>query len=138
MASSVEVADPGEPLADLGRGAEQWGLHAPIVPHRIRTGETGERELLPDPAVVGRVRAGGAGHGRPAGDERGCGRAVARRQLRDVPDGRGLCTYVNIVLADPESREQLLRDLARFVVARGGRAEVTRSAERGIRLRSCA
>ena len=50
----------------------------------------------------------------------------------------GLCTYVNIVLADPESREQLIRDLARFVADRGARADLTRSAERGIRLRSCA
>jgi hypothetical protein len=42
------------------------------------------------------------------------------------------------VLADTESREQLVRDLARFVAGRGGRADLTRSAERGVRLRSCA
>jgi hypothetical protein len=52
--------------------------------------------------------------------------------------GQGLCTYVNIVAADIESREQLLRDLDRFVAMRGGsRAAVTRSADRGVRLRSC-
>jgi hypothetical protein len=50
----------------------------------------------------------------------------------------GLCTYVNIVLADSDAREQMMRDLARFVAARGGKAETTRSADRGIRLRSCA
>ncbi len=50
----------------------------------------------------------------------------------------GLCTYGNVVLADTESRDQLLRDLADWVAMRRGRAEVTRSAERGLRLRSCA
>jgi hypothetical protein len=49
----------------------------------------------------------------------------------------GLCTYGNVVLADTESRDQLLRDLAGWVATRRGRAEVTRSAERGLRLRSC-
>jgi hypothetical protein len=40
-------------------------------------------------------------------------------------------------LADSESREQLMRDLGRFVASRGGRAAVVRSADRGVRLRSC-
>jgi hypothetical protein len=52
--------------------------------------------------------------------------------------GRGLCTYGNVVLADTEAREQLVRDLARWVASRHGRAEVVRSADRGVRLRSCA
>lgn len=50
----------------------------------------------------------------------------------------GLCTYANVVLADTQAREQLLRDLARWLATRRGRAEVVRSAERGLRLRSCA
>jgi hypothetical protein len=49
----------------------------------------------------------------------------------------GLCTYANVVLADTEAREQLARDLAGWLAARRGRAEVVRSAERGLRLRSC-
>ncbi len=85
--------------------------------------------------------------------------ATLRRQAADDPDrratnagaagrwlgdsygtfrtGRRLCTYVNIVLADTESREQLLRDLGHFVATRDGRAAVARSADRGVRLRSC-
>ena len=50
----------------------------------------------------------------------------------------GVCTYGNVVLADTEARDQLLRDLAGWVTARRGRAEISRSAERGLRLRSCA
>jgi hypothetical protein len=42
------------------------------------------------------------------------------------------------VLADTASREQLVRDLARWVAGRGGRAAIARSADRGIRLTSCA
>jgi len=51
--------------------------------------------------------------------------------------GQSLCTYVNIVLADTESREQLVRDLDGFVASRGDRAVVLRSADRGVRLRAC-
>ena len=50
---------------------------------------------------------------------------------------RGLCTYANVVVADTEAREQLVRDLASWLSTRQGRAEVLRSGERGIRLRSC-
>lgn len=50
----------------------------------------------------------------------------------------GVCTYANVVLADTGSREQLMRDLTEWLTTRRGRAEVTRSAERGLRLRSCA
>jgi hypothetical protein len=50
---------------------------------------------------------------------------------------RGLCTYANVILADTEAREQLLRDLAGWLATRRGGGEVTRSAERGVRLRSC-
>jgi len=49
----------------------------------------------------------------------------------------GLCAYTNVVLADTEAREQLLRDLAGWLATRRGRAVVVRSAERGLRLRSC-
>jgi hypothetical protein len=49
----------------------------------------------------------------------------------------GLCTYANVVLADTEAHDQLLRDLAGWLATRRGRAEVVRSAERGLRLRSC-
>ena len=50
----------------------------------------------------------------------------------------GVCTYANVVLSGTDSREQLIRDLAKWLTTRRGRAEVTRSAERGLRLRSCA
>jgi hypothetical protein len=50
----------------------------------------------------------------------------------------GLCTYANVVLADSDAREQMMRDLAGFIAARGGKAAATRSADRGIRLHSCA
>ena len=49
-----------------------------------------------------------------------------------------LCTYSNIVLADSDAREQMVRDLSHWVAARRGRAAIVRSADRGIRLRSCA
>lgn len=52
--------------------------------------------------------------------------------------GRGLCSSVNVVLADGEARDQLLRDLGRWLASRRGRAEAVRSAERGLRIRSCA
>jgi hypothetical protein len=51
---------------------------------------------------------------------------------------QGLCTYANIVLADTDAREQMVRDLSRWVTARRGKAAITRSAGRGIRLHSCA
>ena len=87
---------------------------------------------------AGRVRAGGARQRWPARGRRGRGRAVARRQLQHVPHGPELCTYSNIVLADSDAREQMVRDLSRWVAARRGRAAIVRSADRGIRLRSCA
>jgi hypothetical protein len=71
------------------------------------------------------VNAGAAG--RWLGDSYGTFRTAA-----------ALCTYVNVVLVDSDAREQMMRDLVQFVAASGGRAEATRSADRGIRLRSCA
>jgi hypothetical protein len=49
-----------------------------------------------------------------------------------------LCTYGNVILADTAARDQLVRDLAAWLATKRGRAEVTRSADRGLRLRSCA
>ena len=93
---------------------------------RVDAGTLGQFELAA--LVTGGRRAVNAGAaGRWLGDSYATFRT-----------GRQLCTYGNIVLADTESREQLVRDLARWVAARGGRAQVTRSADRGIRLRSCA
>jgi hypothetical protein len=49
----------------------------------------------------------------------------------------GLYTYGSVVLADTAARDQMIRDLSVWLATRRGRAEVTRSAERGLRLRSC-
>jgi hypothetical protein len=122
-ASTAQVIDP-KAYQD---GVEPLGVRPPPGEgQRLDAGTLGEFGLAA--LVTGGRRATNAGAaGRWLGDSYGTFRS-----------SRGLCMYVNIVLADPESREQLIRDLARFVAARGGRADLTRSAERGIRLRSCA
>jgi hypothetical protein len=93
--------------------------------HRVDAGTLGEFGLAA--LITGGRRATNAGAaGRWLGDSYGTFRT-----------GQAVCTYVNIVLADTESREQLVRNLGRFVAARAGRA-VVRSADRGVRLRACA
>jgi hypothetical protein len=108
-------------------GVEPLGVRPPPGRgQRVDTGSLGQFGLAA--LTTGGRRATNAGAaGRWLGDSYGTFRT-----------DQGLCTYVNVVLADTQSREQLVRDLARFVAGRGGRAEVTRSAEGGIRLRSCA
>jgi hypothetical protein len=121
--STAQVIDPGA----YQDGVEPLGVRPPAGQgQRVDAGTLGEFGLAA--LITGGRRATNAGAaGRWLGDSYGTFRT-----------NQGLCTYVNVVLADTESREQLMRDLARFVAERGGRAEVTRSAERGIRLRSCA
>jgi hypothetical protein len=121
--STAQVIDP---KAYEG-GVEPLGVRAPPGQgQRVDAGTLGEFGLAA--LVTGGRRVVNAGAaGRWAGDSYGTFRS-----------GRTLCTYANVVLADTDSREQLVRDLARWVAARGGRAEVVRSAERGVRLRSCA
>lgn len=121
--STAQVIDPRA----YQDGVEPLGVRAPPGEgRRVDAGTLGQfglAALVTDGRRV--VNAGAAG--RWLGDSYGTFRT-----------GRGVCTYGNVVLADTESRDQLVRDLARWVAARGGRAEVTRSADRGIRLRSCA
>ena len=74
--STAQVIDP-KAYQD---GVEPLGVRPP----------PGEGQRV-DAGHARRVRAGGADHGRPAGDERGCGRAVAGRQLRDLPDRPAAC-----------------------------------------------
>jgi hypothetical protein len=121
--STAQVIDP----ETYQNGVEPLGVRPPAGQgQRVDAGTLGEFGLAA--LTTGGRRAINAGAtGRWLGDSYGTFRT-----------DQGLCTYVNIVLADTESREQLVRDLARFVAERGGRAEVTRGAERGIRLRSCA
>jgi hypothetical protein len=121
--STAQVIDP-KAYQD---GVEPLGVRPPPGQgQRVDAGTLGEFGLAA--LITGGRRATNAGAaGRWLGDSYGTFRS-----------GQGLCTYVNIVLADTESREQLVRDLARFVAGRGGRADVTRSADRGLRLRSCA
>ena len=121
--STAQIIDP-KAYQD---GVEPLGVRPPPGEgQRVDAGTLGEFGLAA--MITGGRRATNAGAaGRWLGDSYGTFRT-----------GRRLCTYVNIVLADTESREQLLRDLDRFVAARGGRAAVARSADRGVRLRSCA
>jgi hypothetical protein len=121
--STAQVIDP-KAYRD---GVQPLGVRAPPGEgQRVDTGTLGQFGLAA--LVTGGRRVVNAGAaGRWLGDSYGTFRI-----------GRQLCTYGNIVLADTESREQLVRDLSRWVAARGGRAQVTRSADRGIRLRSCA
>ncbi|HEY6744469.1 MAG TPA: hypothetical protein VI357_02005 [Mycobacteriales bacterium] len=121
--STAQVIDPKAYRA----GVEPLGVRPPPgAGQRVDAGTLGQFGLA---ALItgGRrvVNAGAAGQW--LGDSYGTFRS-----------GRGLCTYANVVLADGASREQLVRDLARWVARRGGRAGIARSAGRGIRLTSCA
>jgi hypothetical protein len=120
--STAQVIDP-KAYQD---GIEPLGVRAPAGEgQRVDAGTLGEFGLA---ALItgGRRATNAGGAGRWLGDSYGTFRT-----------GRGLCSYVNIVLADSESREQLMRDLGHFVASRAGQAAVVRSAERGVRLRSC-
>lgn len=121
--STAQVIDP----AAYRDGIEPLGVRAPPGEgRRVDAGTLGQFGLAA--LVTGGRRVVNAGAaGRWLGDSYGTFRTAG-----------GLCTYGNIVLADTESREQLVRDLGRWVAARGGRAEVARSSDRGVRLRSCA
>ena len=120
--STAQVIDP-KAYQD---GVEPLGVRPPPGEgQRVDAGTLGEFGLAA--LITGGRRATNAG---------AAGRWLGR-QLRDLPDQPRLCTYVNIVLADTESREQLLRDLGAL---RGGPrrpGRVARSADRGVRLRSC-
>ena len=120
--STAQVIDPKE----YQDGVEPLGVRPPPGEgQRVDAGTLGEFGLAA--LITGGRRATNAGAaGRWLGDSYGTFRT-----------GQSLCTYVNIVLADTESREQLLRDLGHFVATRGGRAAVAGSADRGVRLRSC-
>jgi hypothetical protein len=121
--STAQVIDP---KAYQG-GVEPLGVRSPPGQgQRVDAGTLGEFGLAA--LVTGGRRVVNAGAaGRWLGDSYGTFRS-----------GGQLCTYVNVVMADTASREQLMRDLARWLAARGGRAEVARNAVRGARLRSCA
>lgn len=121
--STAQVIDPKTYLD----GIEPLGVRPPPGQgQRVDAGTLGEFGLAA--LITGGRRATNAGSaGRWLGDSYGTFRT-----------GQRVCTYVNIVVADTESREQLVRDLGRFVATRGDRAAVLRSADRGVRLRSCA
>lgn len=120
--STAQVIDPKAYQA----GAEPLGVRPPPGSgRRVDAGTLGQFGLAA--LVTGGRRVANAGAaGRWLGDSYGT-----------FQSGQGLCTYANVVLADSASREQLVRDLARWVAGRGGRAEIARSADRGIRLSSC-
>ena len=120
--STAQVIDP----AAYEAGVEPLGVRAPAGEgRRVDAGTLGRFGLAA--LVTGGQRVLNAGAaGRWLGDSYGT-----------FASGAGVCTYANIVVADTEAREQLVRDLARWVGARGGRAAVVRSADRGVRLRSC-
>lgn len=122
-ASTAQVIDPRAYQA----GVEPLGVRPPPGEgKRVDAGTLGQFGLAALVTGGRRVLNAGAA-GRWLGDSYGTFRTT-----------RGLCTYGNVVLADAAAREQLVRDLARWVSTRRGRAEVVRNAERGIRLRSCA
>jgi hypothetical protein len=118
--STAQVLDP----AAYRDGREPLGVDAPPGEGtRVDAGTLGQFGLAA--LVTGGVRVTNAGSaGQWRGDSYGTFRA-----------GRSTCTYVNVVLADPDAREQLVRDLARWAAAR--KAQVSRSAERGVRIRAC-
>jgi hypothetical protein len=120
--STAQVIDP-KAYQD---GVEPLGVRAPAGEgQRVDAGTLGEFGLAA--LITGGRRATNAGAaGRWLGDSYGTFRTA-----------QGLCTYVNVVLADSESRDQLMRDLGRFVAGRGGRAAVVRSADPGVRLCTC-
>jgi hypothetical protein len=121
--STAQVIDPRDFLA----GVEPVGVRPPPGEgRRVDAGTLGQFGLA---ALVtgGRRVLNVSSTGKWRGDSYGTFRTAA-----------GLCTYSNIILADSDARDQLLRDLARWLTTRRGRAQVTSSAERGLRLRSCA
>jgi len=121
--STAQLIDPRDFLA----GAEPLGVRPPPGEgQRVDAGTLGQFGLA---ALVtgGRRVLNVSATSKWLGDSYGTFRTAS-----------GLCTYGNVVLADTEAREQLLRDLAGWLATRRGRAEITRSAERGLRLRSCA
>jgi hypothetical protein len=117
--STAQVIDP----ARYTGGAEPLGVRAPAGEgQRLDAGTLGQYGLAA--LITGGKRVLNAGAaGRWLGDSYGTFRSAA-----------GVCTYGNVVVADTEAREQLLRDLARWAA---GRATVTRSADRGVRFRTC-
>jgi hypothetical protein len=121
-ASTAQIIDP----TAYSAGTEPLGVRPPPgAGRRVDAGTLGQFGLAA--LVTGGRRVANAGAaGRWLGDSYGT-----------FQTGRGLCTYANVVLADSAAREQLIRDLARWVATRGGRAAVVRSADRGIRLTSC-
>jgi hypothetical protein len=122
-ASTAQVIDPKAYEA----GVEPLGVRPPPGSgRRVDAGTLGQFGLAA--LITGGRRVANAGAaGQWLGDSYGTFRSA-----------RGLCTFANVVLADTASREQLLRDLARWVAGRSGKAEIARSADRGIRLSSCA
>jgi hypothetical protein len=121
--STAQVIDPRDFLA----GVEPIGVRPPPGEgRRVDAGTLGQFGLA---ALVtgGRRMLNVSSTGKWMGDSFGTFRTATR-----------LCTYGNVVLADTEARDQLLRDLAGWLTTPRGRAVVTRSAERGLRLRSCA
>jgi hypothetical protein len=120
--STAQVIDPRDFLA----GVEPVGVRPPPGEgRRVDAGTLGQFGLA---ALVtgGRRVLNVSSTSKWLGDSYGTYRTAS-----------GLCAYVNVVLADTEAREQLVRDLAGWLATRRGRAEVVRSAERGLRLRSC-
>ena len=122
--STAQVIDPREYLAGvepLGRAAAAG--RGAAGRRRARSASSGWRRWSP-------AAAGCSTSAPPAS-----GWATAT-----APSGRpaGCARTATSILADTAARDQLLRDLAGWVATRRGRAEVARSAERGLRLRSCA
>lgn len=120
--STAQVIDPREFLA----GAEPVGVRPPPGEgKRVDAGTLGQFGVA---ALVtgGRRVVNVSSTSKWLGDSYGTFRTTS-----------GLCTYANVVLADTQAREQLLRDLARWLATRGGRAEAVGSGERGLRLHSC-
>ncbi|HST63865.1 MAG TPA: hypothetical protein VLM05_01640 [Mycobacteriales bacterium] len=143
---AVALAEQGgNPAVDAAFRRPPESTAQVIDPKAYQAG-TGPLGVRPPPGSGQRVDAGTLGQfGLAAlvtGGRRVANAGAAGQWLGDsygtFRSGRGLCTYANVVLADTASREQLVRDLARWVAGRGGKAEVVRSADRGIRLTSCA
>ena len=122
----VSTAQVIDPRAYQG-GQEPLGVRAPPGQgQRVDAGTLGEFGLAALVSGGRRVVDAGAA-GQWLGDSYSTFRTAQE-----------LCTYSNIVLADSDAREQMVRDLSHWVAARRGRAAIVRSADRGIRLRSCA
>ena len=120
--STAQVIDPREFLA----GVEPLGVRPPPGEgRRVDAGTLGQFGLA---ALVtgGRRVLNVSSTSKWLGDSYGTFRTAG-----------GLYTYGSVVLADTAARDQMIRDLSVWLATRRGRAEVTRSAERGLRLRSC-